>query len=240
MAEPGRRFGATLSLAIELDDIWRFVLIGDSGIRLNGLEILQNDHPVDIVTAALRREAYRLVLTRARDPNAAAKIGRAVAFHGVIELRPEMSPWLTDDDLSAIRHAARCHALEQLPDVPEGDIAILLDSGIVRGQGYFQNNTLSPMSYAVLDGTDVPVEHVSIIDRTKSEIAAIELFSDGYMRPPAGTTVDAWEESFADIEALDPAKIGEFACPKGSTSDRWFDDRTIVIVRPDPHAPRVV
>lgn len=233
LAQPGRRFGATLSLAIELGNCWRFVLIGDSGIRLNGAELLQNDHPVDVITAAMRGLAYRLAQSRGADLNAAAQVGRSAAFNGIAALASDMEPWLTLTDLDAIRAATVQETANQLSHVTASDIAILLDHGIIHGQGRFQNNTKSPMSYAVLDGTAVPIEHVSIIDRAKSTIQTIELFTDGYMCPPQGKTIHDWEASFMEVEREDPAKVGAFPCPKGSTEERWFDDRTVVIVELD-------
>ena len=46
-----RRFCATLALAADLGDNFRFVLIGDSGLRLNGAKIFVNDTALDLVTA---------------------------------------------------------------------------------------------------------------------------------------------------------------------------------------------
>src|SRR5712671_2585741 len=37
--DPARRFGATLTLAADRGDTFRFVLIGDSGLRINGTEL---------------------------------------------------------------------------------------------------------------------------------------------------------------------------------------------------------
>ena len=35
-AHPTQRFGATLTLALDMGDTFRFILVGDSGLRLNG------------------------------------------------------------------------------------------------------------------------------------------------------------------------------------------------------------
>ncbi|MEZ5824322.1 MAG: protein phosphatase 2C domain-containing protein [Geminicoccaceae bacterium] len=182
MAEPGRRFGATLALAIDLGKSWRFVLVGDSGIRLNGREILQNDHPVDVVTSRLRIEAYLAAQARGADDETAASIARAVSFNGPIHLHAEMHPWLGKDDLPVILAKARADATRLLPHVPAADIDLLLTKGIVHGQGHFQNNTSSPMSYAVIDGTPVPMAHIAVVERPAGEIATIELFTDGYVQ----------------------------------------------------------
>ena len=160
---------------------------------------------------------------------------------GVSKLAPEASDWLSTDDLPSLAGKARSASMAKLPSVPQEDIDTLLNNGIVHGQGRFQNNTASPLSYAVFDGTPLPMAHVQIVDRPSEELSSIELFSDGYMAPPAGTAIADWEASFAHVEALDPTKTGAYPCPKGSTKDRWFDDRTIMSVRLDercvPTAP---
>ncbi|MEM9438973.1 MAG: hypothetical protein AAGA73_00855 [Pseudomonadota bacterium] len=230
MAEPGRRFGATLALAIDLGQTWRFLLAGDSGIRLNGSQILQNGHPVDIVTSALRIETYHAAKGHGANDEAAAEVARSVTLNGATELHPGMSPWLDVDDLEAILSRARTRAEAQLFGVPACDIDVLLTQGIVQGQGHFQNNINSPMSYAVIDGTEVPMIHIHIEDRSADSLESIELFTDGYLEPPNGISIAAWEASFATIEAKDPAKIDAHPCPKGSSKERWFDDRTVVIV----------
>jgi serine/threonine protein phosphatase PrpC len=58
--QPPRRFGATLALAAERGELWRFVLVGDSGLRLNGSELWLNENELDLITASLRQEAYRI------------------------------------------------------------------------------------------------------------------------------------------------------------------------------------
>src|SRR5439155_27187580 len=59
--DPARRFGATLTLAADLGERFRFMLIGDSGLRINGAEVFVNDTQLDLVTASLRVEAYQMV-----------------------------------------------------------------------------------------------------------------------------------------------------------------------------------
>lgn len=233
MAEPGRRFGATLALAIDLGLTWRFVLIGDSGIRLNGHEILQNEHPVDAVTSCLRKAAYHRVRGKGAGSEAATDVSRTVTFHGADRVLDGMDGWFAEDDLSAIRATARAEVLTLLPHVPPNDINILLAKGILHGQGHFQNNTESPLSYAVIDGTALPLPHVAVIERPASSVSVIELFTDGYLKPPEGTGTACWEASFRAVEAQDPAKVAAFPCPKGSTNERWFDDRTVITLRLD-------
>jgi hypothetical protein len=229
--DPARRFGATLALAAERVDDWRFVLIGDSGVRLNGTELWLNENELDLITASLRREAYRTVAAAGGGPADQARVGRACAFHGAARLHPDMRPWLDEDDLATLR--ARCleTCRADFPAVPAADIERLLDGGVITGQGQFQNNTLSPLSYAVLDGFEVPMDLVRVVDRVRAAVHTIELFTDGYFEPAGAPSVEAWEAAFREVERLDPEKVDRYPCVKGSTPGRFADDRTVIVVQ---------
>jgi Protein phosphatase 2C len=229
--DPARRFGATLALAAERADGWRFVLVGDSGVRLNGTELLLNQNELDLITASLRREAYRMVAAAGGGPADQARVGRACAFHGAAKLHPDMRPWLDDDDLASLR--ARCldACRARFAAVPAADIERLLDGGVLTGQAQFQNNTLSPLSYAVLDGFEVPMELVRVLDRPRAAVDTIELFTDGYFEPAGAPSVDAWEAAFREVERIDPQKVERYPCVKGSAPGRFADDRTVIVIR---------
>lgn len=228
--EPARRFGATLALAAERAGGWRFVLIGDSGLRLNGTELWLNENDLDLVTASLRQEAYRMVAASGGGPEERARVGRACAFHGAAALHPDMRPWLDAPALATLRARCREACRARLPAVPTDDIEALLDGGVMTGQGRFQNNMVSPLSYAVLDGFEVPMDLVRVIDRDAAAVDTIELWTDGYFAPAAAPSVEAWEASFREVERLDAEKIGRYPCVKGSVPGRYADDRTVIVV----------
>jgi hypothetical protein len=228
--EAARRFGATLALAAEHKGGWRFILIGDSGLRLNGTEVWRNENELDLITASLRQQGYRMVAAAGGGPEDHARVGRACAFHGVAELHPDLRPWFDEAALASMR----AHCLEacraRFPAVPTDDIERLLDGGVMTGQGHFQNSTISPLSYAVLDGFEVPMDLVRVIDRDAAAVDVIELFTDGYFEPPDAPSVDAWETLFREVERLDREKIDRYPCVKGSTPGRYADDRTVIVI----------
>lgn len=230
-ADPALRFGATLTLAADLGEVFRFVMIGDSGLRIDGTETFLCDSGLDLVTASLRMHACRHVMDAGGDAAARARVGRAAAFHGAAQLHPDMQPWLDEARLAALYEQSLAWCAVQLAHAPEADVRSLLDTGI-SGQTRFANNTRSPLSYAVLDGFDVPLPLVRVFDRPRAALRSIELFTDGYFAAGAAATVAAWEESFAEVERVDPEKIDRYPSMKGSGPNLNTDDRTVVIVHP--------
>lgn len=228
-ADPARRFGATLTLAADLGRTFRFILIGDSGLRLNGAETEVVDTGLDLVTATLRQEAYRVVAEARGDLPAQRRVSRACTFHGVAELHPDMRPWLDHGRLAELYARSRARCRTRFPSAPVADIERLLDRGI-SGQTRFQNNTASPFSYAALDGFDVPMPLVRVFDRPRLSVQSIELFTDGYFKPGATADLAAWEAAFAEVERIDPEKIDAYPSVKGTAGRLRTDDRTVVIV----------
>jgi hypothetical protein len=228
-ADPHLRFGATLTIAVDLGPRFRFIVIGDSGLRLDGSEVVVVDSGLDLVTAALRQEAYRLVAEGGGDLAAQRRVSRACSFYGAAALHPDMQPGLDAASLAELyrRSIVRCRV--RFPQAPVADIERLLAQGI-SGQTRFQNNTVSPFSYSVLDGFDVPLPLVHAFDRPRESLRSIELYTDGYFKPAATPDVAAWEAAFAEVERVDPEKIDTYPSVKGTIGRVRTDDRTVVIV----------
>jgi len=229
--DPPRRFGATLTLALDLGDVYRFVLVGDSGMRLNGSETVVDDAGLDRVTAVLRQQAYRMIADEGGDLALQRRISRLCSFYGVGELHAEMSPLLDAARLGALRERCLDAAAALFPSAPTSDIRHLVDHGI-SGQTRFQNNLSSPFSYAVLDGFSVPMGLVRVLDRPRDGIRSIELYTDGYFKAGATPELAAWEAAFDEVEREDPEKTGRYPSVKGSSDRMRTDDRTLVIVTP--------
>jgi len=140
-----------------------------------------------------------------------------------------MQPWLDETKRKLLYERALAWCRERLPAAPEPDIRHLLDTGI-GGQARFANNTVSPLSYAVLDGFEVPMPLVQVFDRPRRALRSIELFTDGYFTPGATPALNDWEAAFAEVERADPEKIGRYPSVKGSGVRMNTDDRTVVIL----------
>ncbi len=224
------RFGATMTLVAEMGAVLRFVLIGDSGLRINGTENFMNEPGHDLVTASLRVEACRLVTHAGGNAEDRARVGRAVAACGAADLHPDTQPWLDETKRRILYERSLAWSRARLPTVPDADIRHLLDTGI-GGQARFANNTTSPLSYSVLDGFEVPLSLVQVFDRPRSAVQSIELFTDGYFKTGAAPLLSEWEAAFAEVERIDPEKIDRYPSVKGSSPRMNTDDRTVVIVQ---------
>ena len=227
---PARRFGATLALAADLGDTIRIVLVGDSGVRLNGDELIVIDPGLDKVTASIRLAAWQALETKGAPRDDCRRVSRSCVFNGLKSLQPDMHPWLDAQSLADLRDSYLAEAEARFPDIPKADLETLIDGGIIEGQGRFQNNTKSPLSYCVLDGFKVPMALVHTLERAKNSIRTLELFTDGYFTPGAEPSIDAWEAAFAEVERTDPDKRHQFASVKGTVGRIRADDRTVVIV----------
>jgi len=214
----GARLCCTLALALHDGAQLHLVLVGDSGIRLNGRQVLQMNKDLDRITATLRSHAWHAVT----NPDARDGIARQVTWKGTGQNPTPLAPHLTSENLAAIAAAAEAECLATLPHVPRADIAHLLTRGIVGAQGDYQNVPDSILGYACLDGFAVPRTLMHITTVEARSIDTLELFTDGYFARGATPTLAAWEQARAEVEAQDPAKTGRFRSTKAT------DDRTYV------------
>jgi hypothetical protein len=229
----GGRMCCTLALAMLGETHMDVLLVGDSGIRLNGATVLQMHKDLDLITALLRRHAWTRIAVRVSDPVERERLARQVVFHGTGQDPAALAPVLDEAALAAIGAEADAACRTALPHVPPADIAFLLRHGIVDGQGTYQNRTDSVLGYASLDGLDIPAGLTQTSRFALRDIQQIELFTDGYVRPAGGFGIAAWEAEFSTTEREDRSKIGAYPGVKGSLPGRWSDDRTYVGVQFD-------
>ena len=227
-ADPTRRFGATLTVVVDRGSSFRFILVGDSGLRLNGWETIVMDDGLDCITTALRQRAYAMVVAAGGSLVERRAVSRLASYYGAAKLHPDMSPWLDDTSLRTLHERSLLACRLRFPDAPVDDIVRLLDRGI-SGQTWFQNNTRSPFCYSVFDGFEIPMALVEVVDRPRTELSTIELYTDGYFKAADTPSVDAWERAFEEVERIDPEKVGAYASVKGSSERMRTDDRTVIV-----------
>ena len=224
------RAGCTIVAALQIQDRLEIVAVGDSGIRVNGDDLLWVLKPLDDVTAILRREAWRYFEAKGLPRQRADELAGYLTWRGT---QHQVAPNESADPevIAEIERRALAACRLHLPDAPEAELMLLIQHGIEHGQGEFQNVTDKVLGYGGLDGFHVPDRYIEHRSYALDEIDTLELFSDGYFEPAKGFGVDQWEESFRAVEAADPHKIDRYKSTKGTTAVALTDDRTYLGVR---------
>lgn len=225
-----RRAGCTVVAALQIGDRLEVVAVGDSGIRVNGSDLLWVLKPLDDVTSILRREAWRHFEAAGLPPERCDALAGALCWRGTGH-QPAGSESAEPAAIAAIEQRALASCRAHLPQVPEAELLLLIRHGIEHGQGEFQNVTDKALGYGGVDGFAIPDRYIEHRSYPLAEIDTLELFSDGYFEPAGGFGVAHWEASFRAVEAADPHKIGRYMSTKGTTAAALTDDRTYLGVK---------
>lgn len=224
------RGGCTVMATLIIGDRLEVVAVGDSGLRINGTDLLQVLKPLDDVTAILRREAWQFFAARGATLEECDRLSAALTWQGT-ENQTAGAPTADPETIAAIEGAALSACRLHLPSVPEHELLLLLQHGIAHGQGHFQNVTDPVLGYGGIDGFPVPARYVETRSYALADVETIELFSDGYFKLGAQFGIASWEVAFAEVEAEDVHKIGRYMSTKGTTASQLTDDRSYLGVR---------
>lgn len=217
----------TVSLAIDCGDNWRFLCLGDSGIRINGSQILVHSKIIDHVATAARVALFEHFTASIPDLDDAEHATRDAIFLGLNRAidQGKLDSSKAEDIVCG---AASSVSLSEHKDV----VRDFLMLGICK-QYRFSNTTDTVLSYDVLS-SGVPKLGQWVDELVpKSEVRSIEIFSDGYATPPEIASVNAWEAEFEKSNKVDFHRKNELATVKGGTTTEFFDDRTVIVA----HAP---
>ena len=220
---------AATTAALALDDGERvqFLLVGDSGIRINGVEVFQMHKTIDRIFTMARviliKNGFKQRMGKKDWVTLELQTRHSIA-HGLLHAIDNTE---LDNLVDAVSQALR----SELPVDPCREIHALLAAGIGRGQPPFMNEKEHYLGFGVLNGDEVQGPDVLIFDRPRSSIHTLEFFTDGYMEPGAEPKVESWEQAWTEIEFQDPYKIGSHPHIKCSTLDEHWDDRTVLIVK---------
>lgn len=214
----------TLAVALDCGDNWRFLLLGDSGIRLNGHEVHRHDKIIDTVSATARVATFNDLRSRWDDVDDVEHTARMSIFLGFENA-------IGEGTLSAQQAQAIIDKTIETTGLHDwADTIAKFLMGGVQTQHLFGNAAGNPLCFDTMNGTTPKLGELADFVRAKSAVETIEIFSDGYANLPDAASVPAWEKAFDAAEAIDYHKIGAFATVKGSTRSEYFDDRTVLIL----------
>ncbi len=225
-SQPGGA-ATTAALALDAGDSLHFLLVGDSGVRINGHEVVQVHKSVDEIYTAVRVALIRQAHARMAE----AGVSPSALDLDALEFKTRHQVFTGLEDTSAVLPAVTqqlqrklaADALAMLPD--------LLRLGIRGGQLPFMNRTDHSLGYAVLNGQTVQGPDLLMFSRPRAEVRSLEFFTDGFMTPGAQASVASWEAAWQQVEAQDPHKTGVWPNIKCSTQGEHWDDRTLLIAR---------
>jgi len=220
------QMASTLALVTLSGDFAHVALVGDSGLRVNGEDVLHELKDLDFITASLRQQAWGPIAERVTDPAERERLSRHVCWSGTRHAAAGIAGTLSQADLDAIERQTLAFCTQRLPGVPADDVLRMVQGGIIHGQGQHQNNRASALGYPSLNGFEMAREMIRLETIPRDGLSSIELFRDSFFALGDGFGVAAWERMFAHVEQVDPHKVLAYPSAKGSANGLWSDDRT--------------
>lgn len=217
----------TMASAIFAETEVRLVVIGDSGIRVNGRKNYRHLKQIDEITTNARVETFKILANKHDDElsDAVELLTRSIAFSGLEKAVKDGH--LTIQEVSQILSSVD-HSNVSLSDRPAVESYLLTG---LQGQKSIANRADVPLGYSVLCRDEIMLEDVIDVILPREDLVTLEIYSDGYFTIPSkGTSIEAWEASFNLAEKNDYHKVGEHKSIKGSTSCEFADDRSLISV----------
>lgn len=215
----------TLAIVADLGDSFRLLLAGDSGVRLNGTRVLQHSKLIDKVSTSARIHVFKQLFALLGEGDAAEAKTRATIFSG-LRAAVKAGIMTMPEAENVVAAAAVASGLQNDIDAVEEFLM-----GGIRVQPHYANRQGHVLGYASINGGQVIGEGLVDLTLAKDTVTSLEIFSDGYLSLPTGVDVADWEAEFARVEAADFHKLDEFPSVKGSTSNEFSDDRTVICLK---------
>ena len=225
---PQARVSSTVAMAVPIGADIHFLLVGDSGLRINGSELIHLTKDVDRLFTRVRLGVRQILAQQGLQGDALELATRQLVFKGLSQphsfsISEAQVLTLIDQVSAACEELLQPDALACIPD--------MVRCGISGGQYPFANQPGHSLAYASLDGTVTRGPDMRHFSRPLAQLQSIELFTDGYMScPTGGISVQDWEANFFQAEAQDPHKIAQYAGVKGSTEAYFSDDRSVLVL----------
>ena len=214
----------TLAVAIDCGANWRFLSLGDSGIRINGARVLKHEKLIDRISTEVRVSIFKILAEKFNDPDEHELMTRQAIFLGLAEAQ---SRGLLSKDVVEMLIEETIENLK-LSGISEIVRDFLLLG--IRHQNRFSNSDENILCYDIVSSRKPILGQWVEEFVPKREVTTIEIFSDGYASYPEEVNIVAWEKEFARCNEVDFHRIDEFATVKGGTSSEFFDDRTVIVV----------
>ncbi len=218
------RFATTASLALEGRDKLLFLIVGDSGVRINGIETIHFKKPIDDIFSIARSVLLRQRIPLNYTPSDFfyhELLVREMLFNGI-----ERNSHIEDVMLVISREMIFPNGFDEWDDIYH-----LLRNGIIKQQHLFANRAEHYLGYAVLNGSPIHGADYLTFVRDLDSVNTLEFFTDGYMTYGDDVSIQSWERSWSNVEKQDPYKIDKYKNLKCSVPGELWDDRSLLIIR---------
>ena len=215
----------TLAIVADLGDSFRLLLAGDSGVRISGTRLLQHAKLIDKVSKSARIHVFKQRFALLGEGDAAEAKTRATIFSG-LRAAVKASIMTMPEAENVVAAAAVASGLQNHIDAGEEFLM-----GGIRVQPHYANRQGHVLGYASINGGQVIGEGLVDLTLAKDTVTSLEIFSDGYLSLPTGVEIADWEAGFGRVEAVGGHKLDEFPSVKGSTSNEFSDDRTVICLK---------
>ena len=213
------------AVAFGKDEI-RLIVVGDSGIRVNGQRIYRHLKKIDDVTTNARVKCFNILANKIKedDKDQIEMLARRTAYIGLAKASRE--------DILTSREVEQILSTLDDASIAEND-RVAVEGYLLAGlqnQKILANRPDLPLSYSVLCRNEIMLDDVIDVRLPLDEVESLEIYSDGYFTMPEHEiTIEAWEQEFMVAEGRDFHKIADCKSIKGSTSTEFADDRTLII-----------
>lgn len=220
--EGSRRFRAGLAVARAMADGVRVTSIALPGVRIDGRRMplagAEPAHGFENLLSLQRAALWRDPDLAALAPSEREQACRAMLIHGRDGAGQYAAAWARAE--AAVRAQV---------SGPAAAIEAAFARGLIGSRRSL--SAADPLFGACVDGYcgDQRADWAETL--AWGSFATIELFSDGYVVPPASATVAAWEDGVRRMNEEDPHRVGAWPAVKGAIPGGHHDDRSIVIVR---------
>ncbi|MES0811062.1 hypothetical protein ABLO27_16365 [Roseibium sp. SCPC15] len=223
----GNTFRASTTMAVAFfdADTIRLLVVGDSGIRINGNQVYRTLKPVDDLSTTARIEVFNLLKEGDRSADEVEAQTRRISFQG-------LDCGVSEGILGETDATRICSLVsERYADIvaPQQTEAFLRTG--IRCQYMYANRPDHPLGYSSINCDPILMDDVIDVIRPTVEVETLEFFTDGYFDIPNEVSVSAWEKAFDASESIDFHKTKSFPSVKGSTSKEFADDRSVIVVR---------
>jgi hypothetical protein len=221
-ADAGRRFRAGMAVARATKEGLRLTSVALPGVRIDGrhcpMESAEPAHAFENLLAATRGALWHDPDLARLSPEKREEACRSMLIGGRGTAGAFAAAWARAE--AAVR--ARVQG-------PAAQIEAAFATGLLGNRR--SRSTADPLFGPAIDGycgTQPPLWSGLL---PWGQFHTVELFSDGYVVPPAEVSIAAWEAHVRHMNEIDPHRVGPFPAVKGAVPGGHHDDRTVVILR---------